>query len=55
MSGHNGGCGRGRTVWNDAGREAPQPTPQYDPAEQNYETNTFTGLFGGFLDPTQPL
>ena len=55
MSGHNGRRGRGRTVWNDAGRGAPQPTSQYDPADQNYETNTFTGMFGGFLDPTQPF
>ena len=55
MSGVNGGCGRGRTVRNDAGRGAPQPAPQYDPADQNYETNTVSGMFGGFLDPTQPF
>jgi len=55
MSGLNGGCGRGRTVRNDAGRGVPQPTPQYNPADQNYETNTFSGMFGGFLDPTQPF
>jgi len=55
MSGLNGGRGRGRTVRNYAGRGTPQPTPQYDPADQNYETNTFSGMFGGFLDPTQPF
>ena len=55
MVGLNGGRGHGRTVNNDAGRGVPQPTPQYDPADQNYETNTFSGMFGGFLDPTQPF
>jgi len=55
MSGFNGGRGRGRAVRNDAGRGEPQPTPQYDPAHQNYESNSFTGMFGGFLDPTQPF
>jgi len=45
MSGFNGGRGRGRTVRNDAGRGAPQSTPQYDPADQNYESNSFTGMF----------
>ena len=35
-------------------REALQPTPQNDPAE-NYETNTFSRMFRGFLDPTQPF
>ena len=55
MSGLNGRRGRGRTVRNDAGRGVPQPTPQYDPADHNYETNTFSGMFGGFLDLTQPF
>ena len=45
MSGLNGGCGRGRTVRNDVSRGTPQPTPQYDPADQNYVTNTFSGMF----------
>ena len=55
MSGLNARRGRGRTVRNDVGRGAPQPTPQYDPADQNYETNTFSGMFGCFLDPNQPF
>ena len=50
----NDGRGRGRTVRSGADRGAPQPTPQNDPIE-NYETNTFNGMFGGFLDPTQPF
>ena len=36
------------------GRGALQPTPQNDPAENN-ETNTFNGMFGRFLDSTQPF
>jgi len=55
MSGFNGGRGPGRTVRNDASRGVPQLAPQYDPADQNYELNSFTGMFGGFLDPTQPF
>ena len=55
MSGHNDGRGRCRMVRNDAGRGVPQPTPQYDPADQTYEPNTFSGMFGGFLDPSQPF
>ena len=54
MSRVNGGRGRGQMVRSGASRGAPQPTPQHDPAE-NYETNTFNGMFGGFLDPTQPF
>jgi len=50
----NGRRGHGRIVRSGAGRGAPQPTPQNDPAE-NFEINTFSGMFGGFLDPTQPF
>ena len=52
MSGVNGGRGRCRTVRSGAGRRAPQSAPQNNPAK-NYETNTFSGMFGGFPDPTQ--
>ena len=52
MSGVNGGRGRGRRVRNGVGRGASQPTSQHDPAK-NYETNTFSGMSGGFLDLTQ--
>jgi len=54
MSGVNGGRGRCRTVRSGAGRRAPQSAPQNNPAK-NYETTTFSGMFGDFLDPTQPF
>ena len=34
----NCGRGRGRTVRNGAGRDAPQPAPQHDPAENMKQT-----------------
>lgn len=55
MSRLNSGRGCGRTVRSDASKGVQQPTPQYDPAYQNYEPNTFSGMFGGFLDPSQPF
>ena len=54
MSRVNGGRGRGRNIKSGEGRGAPQSTPHNDLAGNN-ETNTFSGMFGGFLDSTQPF